>query len=174
MVINHPGHYMKITEMQLPQSLFTEVTGPDGTQTRLIVPDKLVAWAEQGRGDAIARLCDTVYADRLASIDAWESDRIRQLEDELRDAGSDEVMRTRRYEHVKHYHTTREDVVREAEMKRAGIREHMAGHRAALEKLVQDAREVVLAHQMHYENDDILAYILLTVTVFIAVYSLFS
>ena len=165
---------MKITEMQLPLSLFTEAPGPDGTSTRLVVPDKLVAWAEQGGGDAIARLCDTVYANRLASIDAWESERIRQLEDEMRDAGSDEVMHARKYQHVKHYHTTREDVVSEAEMKRAGIREHMIEHRAALEKLVQDAREVILAHQMHYENDDILAYILLVVTVFIAVYSLFT
>lgn len=173
MVTNHPGHDMKTSELGLPPSLFSETTGDEDTQARLIAPEKLISWAEEGRGDAIVKLCLVAYERRLTDIDAWESERIRQLEVDLREGGDTEFQQSRRYEHVKHYHTTHEDVIREAEMKRAGCRAHMFEHRAALERLVQEARELMIVHRMRHEKDDVLAYILLSVTILIAGYALF-
>jgi hypothetical protein len=164
---------MKISELGLPPSLFSETIGDEDTQARLVAPERLVSWAEEGRGDAIVKLCLVAYERRLADIDAWESERIRQLEEDLREDGDAEILQSRRYEHIKHYHTTHEDVIREAEMKRAVCRTHMFEHRAALERLVQEAREFIIAHRMRHEKDDVLAYILLSVTIFIAGYALF-
>jgi hypothetical protein len=164
---------MKISELGLPPSLFSETTGEEDAQTMLVEPEKLVSWAEEGRGDAIVKLCLVAYERRLADIDAWESERIRQLEEDLRQGGDAEIQQTRRYEHVKHYQTTHEDVIREAEMKRASCRAHMFKRRAALERLVQEAREFLIAHRMRHEKDDVLAYILLSVTILIAGYALY-
>ena len=175
MIINHPGHYMKTSELELPQHLYTEeIAVPCGTMTRLIAPDKLVSWAEEGRGDAIARLCHTVYERKLASIDAWESDRILQLEDEWMEAGNDEDMSGCKYENVKHYHTTREDVAREAELKRAGVKERMTEHQNAIEELVQEAREFISVYVAQQDEGDMLGYLLAIVVIGAAGYALFN
>jgi hypothetical protein len=165
---------MKISELELPLSLYAETSGDEDPLTRPLAPEKLVSWAEEGRGDAIIRLCHAAYEKRLAAIDLWEGERLRQLEEDLMDAGSQEGVQIRRYDHVKHYHTTREDVLREAEMKRASSRARMLEHRDALERLVQEAREFIIVHRMRHEKDDMLAYVLLSVTLLIAVYSLFT
>ena len=160
---------MKTSELELPQHLYTETTSPCGTTTRFtFAPDKLVSWAQEGRGDAIARLCHSVYERMLVSIDAWESDRILQLEDEWKVAGNDEDMYGHKYVNVKHYHTTREEVAREAELKRASARERKTEHQNAVEKLVQEARVFIAAHNAHQEEDDMLPY-LLTIGVVAAV-----
>jgi hypothetical protein len=165
---------MKISELELPQHLYTETTSPCGAITRLIVPGMLVSWAKEGRGDAIARLCHTVYERKLASIDAWESDRILQLEDEWMAAGNDEDMSGSKYVNVKHYHTTREDVVREAELKRASLKECMAEHQTAIEELVQEAREFISAYVAQQDEGNMLAYLLAVVIIVAAGYALFS
>lgn len=152
---------MKTSEMELPQHLYTKTTSPCGTITKYIIaPDKLVSWAQEGRGDAILDLCHTVYERKIAGIDAWERDRILQLEDEWMTAGNDEDMYGRKFVNVKHYHTTREDVAREAGRKRTNAREQMIEHQNAVEELVQEAREFISAHHLHHEEDNILAYLL--------------
>jgi len=133
-IINHPGHYMKTSELELPLHLYTETKSQCGTMTKYIfAPDKL---------------------------DAWESDRILQLEDEWMTAGNDEDMHGHKYVNVKHYHTTREDVARDAELKRAGARERMTEHQNAIEKLVQEARVFLMAHESHQEEDSLLPYLI--------------
>ena len=160
-IINHPGHYMKTSEMELPQHLYTETTSPCGSRLKFIIaPDKLVSWAEEGRGDAISRLCHTVHERKISIIDTWESDRILQLEEEWMAAGNDEDLHGHKYENVKHYHTTREDVAREAELKRANVRKRMAVHQTEVEKLVQEAREFIAAYNAHQEEGDMLPYLL--------------
>jgi hypothetical protein len=174
-IINHPGPYMKISELELPQHLYTEETSsPCGTMNRLIAPDKLVSWAEEGRGDAIARLCHSVYERKLASIDTWESDRILQLEYEWMAAGNDEDMSGCKYVTVKHYPTTREDVAREAELKRASVKERMIEHQTAIEDLVQEAREFISAYVAQQEESDMLAYLLAIVVIVAAGYAIFG
>ena len=156
---------MKISELELPQHLYTEKTADCGTTGELIAPEELVSWAEQGRGDAIFSLCHTVYERNLASIDAWERDRIQQLEDELTSAS--------KYAKVKHYHTTLEDVAREAEMKRTNVKERMVKHQAAIEQLVQDAREFISAFVVQQDEGDMLTYLLVAAAVVATGYMFF-
>ena len=165
---------MKTSELELPQHLYAETTSPGGAGDKLIAPEKLVSWAEQGRGDAIYRLCRTVYERRLASINAWESDRIQQLEDELMAAGNGEDMPGCKYVNVKHYHTTREDVVREAELNRASVKERMAEHQTAIEELVKEAREFISAFTVQQDEGDMLTYLLVVVAVVVAGYAFFT
>jgi len=165
---------MKISELDLPQHLYSETASTGGATAGLIAPDKLVSWAEQGRGDAIFRLCLTVYERELASIKTWESERIQQLEDELMAAGNDEDMSGSKYTNVKHYHTTREDVVMEAELKRAGVKQRMTEHQTAIEELVQEAREFISAHVAQQDEGDMLTYLLVIVAVVAAGYAFFS
>jgi hypothetical protein len=165
---------MKISEMELPQHLYEETTSPCGAVTRLIAPDKLIAWAEEGCGDAIARLCHTVYKRKLASIDVWESDRILQLEEEWTTAGNNEDMSGRNYLTVKHYPTSPEDVAREAELKRASVKERMTEHQTAIEGLVEEAREFISACVARQDDGDMLAYLLVIVVIITAAYALFN
>jgi len=164
---------MKIYELELPQNLFAETTNPGGAGDKLIVPDMLVSWAEQGRGDAIYRLCHTVYERRLASINAWESDRIQQLEKELMLSGNDEDMSGSKYVNVRHYHTTLEDVVREAELNRASVKERMTEHQTAIENLVQEAREFISAFVVQQDEGNMLTYLLIIIAIVAAGYAFF-
>jgi hypothetical protein len=173
-IINHPGHYMKISDLELPQHLYAETTSPCSAVDKLIAPDMLVSWAEQGRGDAIYRLCHRVYERRLASINAWESDRIQQLEEELMSSGYDEDMSGCKYVNVKHYHTTLEDVVREAELNRAGVKDRMIEQQTAIEELVKEAREFISATTLQQDEGDMLTYLLVIVTVVAAAYMFFT
>ena len=173
-IINHPGHYMKISELELPRHLYAETTSSGSAVDKLIAPDMLVSWAEQGRGDAIYRLCHTVYERRLASINAWESDRIQQLEEELMLSGYDEDMSGCKYVNVKHYHTTLEDVVREAELNRASVKERMTEHQTAIEELVKEAREFISAFTAQQDEGDMLTYLLVIVGVVAAGYAFFT
>ena len=142
--------------------------------TRLIAPDKLVSWAEAGRGDAIASLCSTIYEEKLDSINAWERDRILELEEQWMSAGHDEDTSGSKYVNVKHYHTTREDVAREAELKRAGIKKRMVEHQAALEDLVQEARAFLSAYVAQQDEGDMLSWLLGIVVLIAAGYALFN
>jgi hypothetical protein len=165
---------MKISELELPQNLYTEETSPCGTLTRLIVPDKLVSWAEEGCGDAIYRLCHSVYEKKLAIIDAWESERISQLEAEWKVAGNDEGMSSCKYENVRHYHTTRENVTKEAEQKRVSIEKRMTEHQAAIEELVTEAREFISAYVAQQDETNMLTYLLGIVAIVAAGYAFFT
>jgi hypothetical protein len=168
--------------MELPMYLYTETTSPCGTLTKAIVaPDKLISWAEEGRGDAIVRLCRKVCEKKIEAIDAWESDRILQLEDEWIEAGDEEDVYGREDEdededvNEKRYHLACEAVVRKAEKQRARVRERMTEHKTAVEKLVQEAREFVAAYEPppQEEEDNILAYLLGIGAVVTAGYVLF-
>jgi hypothetical protein len=164
---------MKISELELPQYLFTETTSPCDATDKLIAPEKLLSWAEQGRGDAIFRLCQSVYERNLASINAWERDRLQQLEEEMMAAGNDEGLSGSKYVHVKHYHTSREDVVREAELKRANVKERMLEHHTAIEELVVEAREFISACAAKQDEGDMLTYLLVIAAVIAAWYAFF-
>jgi len=166
---------MKISELKLPKHLYTRTTSPCGTRTKFtFAPDKLVSWAQEGRGDAIANLCRNVYERRIANVNAWERKRLLELEDEWMDAGNDEEMHARKFKNVKHYPITPEDVVREAEVKRASIKKRMAEHQTAIEKLVQDARAFLIAYEAHREEDNMLAYLLAIGAIGAVVYVLMS
>ena len=165
---------MKTSELELPQHLYAETTSPGGAMTRLIVPDKLVSWAEEARGDAVVSLCHTVYERKLASISAWESERILQLHDEWMVAGNDEDISGSKYVNVKHYHTTREAVAREADLKRASVRERMPEHQTAIEELVQEARVFIRGYAAQQDENETHTYMLVIVVIAAVCYALIN
>lgn len=88
-------------------------------------------------------------------------------------AGNDEAMSGSKYVNVKHYHTTREDVAREAELKRANVKEVMVKHQAAIQELVQEAREFISAIAAQQDEGNMLTYLLVTIVVVAAGYMFF-
>jgi hypothetical protein len=104
----------------------------------------------------------------------WESDRILQLEEEWTTAGNNEDMSGRNYLTVKHYPTSPEDVAREAELKRASVKERMTEHQTAIEGLVEEAREFISACVARQDDGDMLAYLLVIVVIITAAYALFN
>jgi len=166
---------MKISELELPLHLYSETTGhgPCEAGDKLIAPENLVYWAEEGRGDAIYRLCHTDYERELAGINAWESERVQELENELMATGDGEDMSGNRYDRVKHYHTTLEDVAKEAELKRASVKERMTRRQSAIEELVKEAREVISAYVVQEDEGDMLSTMLTIVVIGAACYVFF-
>lgn len=153
---------MKASELGLPDYLYKKTTSPCGTKTKVIfAPDKLIAWSEQGRGDAIDRLCRQIYERKLGEIDAWEDDRIRQLEDQWLVAENDEDACGRQEGGENHIQLAREAIAREAEIKRASVKDRAADHRNAVEKLIQDAREFIATHQAPQQEDHLVEYLFL-------------
>lgn len=176
-LINHPGPYMKTSEMELPKHVYTETTSPCGTMTRFIIaPDKLISWAEAGRGDAILRLCHQACERKLKAIDAWESSRIMQLEGKCIAAGNDEGAYSLEDQDLteQSYHVVCETIAREAEMKRASVRERMSEHKSAVEKLVRDARAFIATHEPPPEEDDVAVYLLAIGAILTLGYFLFT
>lgn len=152
---------MKASELGLPEHLYQKTTSPCGTRIKVtFAPDKLIAWSEQGRGDAIDRLCHQAYASKLGEIAAWEDDRIRQLQDQWLVADNDDAY-GQKEGGEDHFQLAREAIAREADMKRASAKDRVADHRSAVEKLVQDAREFIATHQAPQEEDHLVEYVFL-------------
>jgi hypothetical protein len=131
---------MNTSEPLLPKHLYLDSADPDGTVTRVTFsPDKLIAWSESGRGDAIDKWCKQICDKKIAAINTWEDNRILQLEDDWASAENN-VEEEDEDEEEERYHLACEVVSRDAEMKREVAREQMAEHKAAIEKLVRQAR----------------------------------
>jgi hypothetical protein len=123
----------------LPKHLYIDSTGPDGTLSRLtLAPDKLIAWSEEARGDAIDTWCKHVCDKKIAAINTWEDNQILYLEDEWASTENDIEEEDEDEEEIR-FHLACEAVTREAEIKREIARVQMAEHKAAIEKLVRQA-----------------------------------
>ena len=133
---------MNTSEPLLPKHLYLDSTGPDGTVSRLAYSrDKLLAWSEDGHGDAIDKWCKHVCDKKIDAINTWEDNQILSLEDEWASTERDvEEEDEDEDEDEIRYHLACEAVTGEAEKKREIAREQMAEHKAAIEKLVRQAR----------------------------------
>lgn len=145
---------------ELPIHLYDENTSLDGHGSRISYSaDRLVAWSEQEGGDAIETWCKQICKRKLEEIDAWEDDRILQLEDESllieQDIEEDEDD-----ENEHRYHQACDAVVREAAVKRDRARQEMIQHSAAIAKLVQEAREHIEAHKPPPQEEHYVGYFL--------------
>lgn len=137
---------MNTPEPELPIHLYDENTPLDGNTNRIsFSAERLVAWSEQDRGDAIEKWCKQIYKRKLESINAWEDDRILQLEDEWMSIEQD-VEEDEDDENEQRYHQASDAVVRQAAGRRARAREEMTQHSATIRKLVQEARAHIDAH----------------------------
>ena len=59
-------------------------------------------------------------------------------------------------------------------MKRANVKERLYTHQAAIEGLVEEAREFISAHEVYPEEDDMLGYLLVISIIVIACYALLN
>jgi hypothetical protein len=151
---------MNTSEPLLPKHLYIESTAPDGTASRItFAPDKLIAWSEGGRGDAIEKWCEQVCDKKIVAINTWEDNQILYLEDEWASAEND-VEEDDEDEDEIRLHLACDAVTREAKMKREIAREQMAEHKAAIEKLVQQARAVNTAHKPPPRENHLVGYLI--------------
>jgi hypothetical protein len=137
---------MNTSEPLLPKHLYSDSTAADGTVPRLTVsPEKLIAWSEGGNGDAIDKWCKHICEKKIVAINTWEDNQILYLEDEWASIEND-VEDEDEDEDENRFHFACEAVTREAQMKRDIAREQMTEHKAAIEKLVKQARGASATH----------------------------
>ena len=159
---------MNTSELELPQHVYKETTNPDGTVTMdTFASDKLIAWSEDGYGDAIDKWCKQVCDRKIEAIDTWEDNRILQLEDEWMLIEKNEYDEDED-EDEERYHLACDVVTREAGVKRDGARERMVEHKAAIEELAQQAREFIATHKPPPQEDNLTGY-LVAIAAFAAV-----
>ena len=145
---------MKTSDLELPLHLYTETRDQDGVETGgTFAADKLVAWSEDGYGDAIDKWCNQICRRELDVIETWEDDRILQLEDDwvsVENDGDEDEQR---------YHLACEAITREAGTKRDNARDRMAEHKTAIEELVQESRNWIEAHKPPPQEDNYVGYL---------------
>jgi len=145
---------MNASDLELPPHLYTAATDPDsGRQQVMLNADKLIAWSEQGGGDAVDSWCRQFCDRELDAIDVWEDNRILELEEEWMSDDKD-VEDEDEDEDEHRYHLACEAVAREAASKRAGARERLAEHKAAIERRVREARDYAAAHKPPPEEEE--------------------
>lgn len=155
---------------ELPIHLYDENSPLDGNTGRVsFSAERLVAWSEQDRGDAVEKWCRQICKRKLETIDTWEDDRILQLEDEWL-AVEQDIEEDEDDENEERYHQACDDVVREAAGKRVRAREEMRRHSAAIEKLVQEARAHIDAHRPPPQEEHYIGYFIAIAAVAAAAY----
>jgi hypothetical protein len=160
---------MNTSEPILPKHLYIESTATGGTANKVTFePEKLIAWSEVGGGDAIDNWCRQICDEKIAAINTWEDDRILELEDEWVSSEND-VEEEDEDEEEKRYHLACEVVSRDAEKKREIAREQMAEHKAAIEKLVRQARTLNVTHTPPKEKKYLVGYLLVAVSAVVAI-----
>ena len=159
---------MNTSEPELPPHLYIEIPDADDAQTGTkLDTEKLVAWSLYGRGNAIDEWCQKVCERKITAIYEWEEDRHLQLEENWISVENDEDDD----EHEQRYHQACAEISRMARQKRQATLEQNAEHRSAIEKLVEEARGVIEAHQAP-EEDHFIDYVLVTSIVVLLVYVL--
>jgi len=129
---------MSVLEPELPFYLYTEKKGPDGVVTGLnYKAEKLVAWAESGRGDAVGRLCEEGLARDLEAIEAWKDNQFLLLEETwvAVENGINDI------ENEKQYELACGAVNREAEGKGEIAEKKKKQRKSDIEKLILQSRE---------------------------------
>ena len=135
---------MHALELQLPKHLYTETTSPDGTSTEITyASEKLIAWYEYGRGDALRGWYQDISDREIEAIDAWEDNQFLQQEERWleQENGQDDDAAEAQYD------LACQAIAREADSRRAAVRQRIDETMAAIEQLVSQSREHIAAHQ---------------------------
>jgi hypothetical protein len=142
---------MNALELNLPQYLYVETRDEDGAVTGIeLDAGKLLAWAGHGYGNAITKYCDQLLDSEIQAIDAWQERRLLLLDEQWHEAenGEDDDAAEA------HYEQACEQVISEAEQRRARARARIARHQAAIEQLVREA-EAHLEENRPAEDDNV-------------------
>ena len=129
---------MSALELELPFYLYTEKKAPDGVVTGLnYKAEKLVAWAESGRGDAVDKLCEQGLARDIETIEAWKDSQFLLLEETwvAVEDGVDDAANEKQYE------LACDAVNREAEGKGEIAEQKKKQRKSDIEKLITQSRE---------------------------------
>lgn len=165
---------MNTSERELPKHLYIESTGPDGAASRFtFAPDKLIAWSESGRGDAIDKWCKQICDKKIVAINTWKDNQILHLEDDWASAENN-IEEEDEDEEERRYHLACEQVARKARMKREIARKQMAEHKAAIEKLVRQARAFSAAHTPPPQEGHLIGYLIAAAAIAAVAYVLIT
>jgi hypothetical protein len=129
---------MSALEQELPFYLYTEKKDPDGIVTGLnYKAEKMVAWADCGRGDAVDKLCEQFLERDLEAIEAWKDNQFLLLEETwvAVENGINDI------ENEKQYELACDAVNREAEEKCKIAEQKKKQRKSDIEKLVMQSRE---------------------------------
>ncbi|HYQ73182.1 MAG TPA: hypothetical protein VET88_14780 [Gammaproteobacteria bacterium] len=135
---------MHALELQLPKHLYTETREPDGTVTDItFVPEKLIAWYEYCRGDALHRWYQDICDREIEAIDTWEDDQFLLQEEKWleQETGQDDDAAEAQYD------LACQAIAREAECRRVAVMARIDEAKANIEELVIQSREYLAAHQ---------------------------
>ena len=139
-----PEHKVHALELQLPKHLYTETRAPDGTITDItFAPEKLIAWYEYSRGDALHRWYQDICDREIEAIDVWEDNQfLRQEEKWLeQENGQDDDAAEAQYD------LACQAIAREADSRREAVMARISETKADIEKLVMQSREYLAEHQ---------------------------
>jgi hypothetical protein len=140
----NPGPKVHALELQLPKHLYSETRAPDGTITDITFsPEKLIAWYEYSRGDAIHRWYQDICDREIEAIDAWEDNQFLLQEEKWleQENGQDDDTAEMQYE------LACQAIASEAKSRRDAILARIHDTKADVEKLVMQSREHIAAHQ---------------------------
>ena len=129
---------MSALELELPFYLYTEKKDQDGGVTGLnYKAEKLVAWAESGRGDAVDRLCEQGFSQDIEVIEAWKDNQFLLLEETwvAVENGINDI------ENEKQYELACDAVHREAQEKGTIAEQKKQQRKSDIEKLVMQSRK---------------------------------
>lgn len=135
---------MHALDLELPKHLYTETRAPDGTLTDItFVPEKLIAWYEYSRGDALHRWYQDIADRELETIAAWEDNQLLQLEEDWQEQENGENDDAAEAQ----YDLDCQAITRKADSRREAVMTRIQESRAAIEELVSQSREHIASHQ---------------------------
>jgi hypothetical protein len=141
---SNPVPKVHASELQLPKHLYTETRAPDGTITDIIyAPEKLIAWYEYSRGDAVHKWYQDICDREIEAINAWEDNRFLQQEETWleQENGLDDDAAEAQYD------LACQAIARKADSRRNAVMTRIDATKAAIEELVTQSREHIAAHQ---------------------------
>jgi hypothetical protein len=140
----NPESNVHALELQLPKHLYTETRAPDGTITDItFVPEKLIAWYEYSRGDAIHRWYQDICDREIEAIDDWEDNQFLLQEEKWleQENGQDDDAAEIQYD------LACQAIASEAKSRRDAVLARIRETKSDIEKLVMQSREYLAAHQ---------------------------
>ena len=160
---------METLDVELPLYLYTETSDPQGTRITYTA-DKLVAWANAGKGDAIEKLCQQAYARDIEVIRAWQENQYLLLEETWAaiENGVDDA------ENEIQYTLACDAVGREAKEKCGVASVRMEERKAGLLKLVQQSKDHIAANKPATQENSSAGYLFLLAAAATLAYVLLS
>jgi hypothetical protein len=141
---------MSAPELNLPQYLYVEAIGDDGSVTgRELDADRLLVWAGHGYGNSITDYCNRLLEQEFLTIENWQEQRLLQLDEQWQEAenGEDDDAAEQFYDQAC------ERVLEEASQRRANATAQITQQQSAIEELVRDA-EAHLEKNRPAEDDN--------------------